>query len=352
MKKDNIQSLQVLRGFAALAVVIHHSIRAVTINNGELVFSPAWFINNHTIMDIGAAGVDVFLFLSGFLMLYISNKYTKESFSFVTFLKHRFIRVWPLYAIVTMLLCSILLIQLIYLERFSFDLQLYRLASLFFIPSFNESGILQPILGVGWTLNYEVFFYIVFAISLKIYVKNPLPYACAILLCFFIIGTALPQKTVAHAFLSNTIIFEFLFGVLICYAYMRGYLLLKNNLLVLILGLLIIVVSSMHDVSENLRFVTTGVGATFIFIGMLTLKKTIKFPRYLVVLGDASYSIYLIHILVIYELFFRVLYKIPATLLSNINAEIIAFLMIVCSLFIGVLFYYFIEKPILNFFRR
>ncbi|PWF63884.1 hypothetical protein CBX96_08605 [Shewanella sp. BC20] len=352
MGKDNIQSLQVLRGFAALAVVIHHSIRAVTINNGELVFSPAWFINNHTIMDVGAAGVDIFFILSGFLMLYISNKYTKESFSFVTFLKHRFIRVWPLYAIVTMLLCLILLIQFIHLGRFSFDLQLHRLASLFFIPSFNESGILQPILGVGWTLNYEVFFYIVFAISLKISVKNTLPYVGMILLFFFVVGTALPQKTVAHAFLSNTIIFEFLFGVLICYAYMSGYLLLKNSLPVLILGLLIIVVSSMYNVSENLRFITTGVGAALIFIGMLTLKQTIKFPPYLVILGDASYSIYLVHILVIYEVFFRVLYKAPSALLSNINAEIMALLMIVCSLFIGVLFYYFVEKPILNFFRR
>lgn len=352
MKKENIQSLQVLRGLAALAVVIHHSIRAVTINNGDMVFSSPWFIDNHTVMDIGAAGVDIFFVLSGFLMFYISDKYSKESFSLTNFLAQRFIRVWPLYALVTTVICLVLLRKLFFFDQFSFDLQLYRLASFFFIPSFNESGHLQPILGVGWTLNYEILFYVVFAISLKVSTKNPLPWVGGSLLLLFFIGYFSPKETVVHAFLSNTIIFEFIFGALIGLMFKKRYLPMNTNATAIISGVLIIILASMFNVDDDFRFATTGVGAALIFCGMLTLNQDFKFPKLFITLGDASYSIYLVHMLFIYQLCFRVLYKVPETLLANINAEMIALFMTIGSVLVGILFYYLVEKPMLNWFKK
>lgn len=352
MSKENIQSLQVLRGLAALAVVVHHSIRAVTINNDGLVFSTAWFIDNHTIMDIGAAGVDIFFVLSGFLMFYISDKYSERSFSFTQFLVQRFIRVWPLYALVTAILCLVLLRKLFFFEQFSFDLQLYRLASFFFIPSFDESGKLQPILGVGWTLNYEIMFYIVFAISLKISTRNPLPFVGFLLFLLFIFGSFSPKETVVHAFLSNSIIFEFLFGSFIGFIFKRKYFLTNISFPAIIGGILVITLASMLNIVDVYRFATTGIGASLIFWGMLTLSKDIKFSKLLVILGDASYSIYLVHILFIYLICLRVLHKIPDAMLVNINAEIVALIMIIGSVLVGVLFYYFIEKPMLYWLKK
>jgi peptidoglycan/LPS O-acetylase OafA/YrhL len=59
---NNIEPLQMLRGLAAIAVVVHHTIRALMINNQDIELASPWIIDNHTLMEVGSAGVDIFFY--------------------------------------------------------------------------------------------------------------------------------------------------------------------------------------------------------------------------------------------------------------------------------------------------
>ncbi len=73
MQNSKLNWLQVLRGFAAVGVVAHHSFRAITVNRPASIDLPAGVIQpDVTLVSLGSAGVDIFFILSGFLMFYIS----------------------------------------------------------------------------------------------------------------------------------------------------------------------------------------------------------------------------------------------------------------------------------------
>src|ERR1700735_2826619 len=102
MAKRQIVSIQVLRGLAACGVVCHHAFHAVTINRPpNTILPPPLLLGNHTLVEVGSSGVDIFFVLSGFLMMYISGAYTTGGRSIWHFLSQRLIRVWPLYILAT-----------------------------------------------------------------------------------------------------------------------------------------------------------------------------------------------------------------------------------------------------------
>jgi len=125
--------LQYLRAYAALLVVFFHA--AVNAQSGFIV---------------GEAGVDIFFVLSGFLMWRITNEQTAA----LAFLRNRIRRIVPVYWIASLLV--FVLAELGLTSRIVADLG-HLLASLFFIPYKGPGGV-YPILIVGWTLNYEMFF--------------------------------------------------------------------------------------------------------------------------------------------------------------------------------------------------
>lgn len=165
-----IANLQVLRAFAALAVTFYHTGLAV---NGV-----------HTTL----AGVEIFFCISGFIMVYVSRDENAKGSFFLA----RLVRIVPLYWVATLAFfvwayCGlsnapyswpILWDRLVhrpsgiigwFVYNNSIDRQsLVALGkSLLFIPYLDRSGNMHPILGVGWTLNLEMFFYATFALALK-----------------------------------------------------------------------------------------------------------------------------------------------------------------------------------------
>ena len=146
-----IISVQICRGIAAWLVVFHHiyTQKYADWNNGEYPF--LWFFSNK-----GAFGVDLFFIISGFIM-YITL--SRKNYTAREFIIHRLLRIVPAYWVYT---CIILILSKIFIDEFSSTSWNYKSLglSLMFIPNENPSGLgWYPLLTVGWTLNFEIFFY-------------------------------------------------------------------------------------------------------------------------------------------------------------------------------------------------
>jgi exopolysaccharide production protein ExoZ len=129
-----LANLQMLRGLAALGVVFYHTDYRLP---GDV----------HTEFQ----GVAVFFVISGFIMTYITRKDANG------FLTNRLIRIVPLYWV-----CTVAIALLAHANAW------LTVKSLLFIPYFNFNHDPHPVLGVGWTLNMEIFFYALFALALLI----------------------------------------------------------------------------------------------------------------------------------------------------------------------------------------
>lgn len=138
----HFDSIQALRGLAALFVVFQH----------------VRFLN------FGAFGVDIFFCISGFMIMFTTEKSTKY------FFRKRLVRILPLYYLMTLgTYLSLLLFPSMFQQtRHDFS---YLAKSLLFIPFDIGSGAIQPLVRIGWTINCEMLFYLLFFIAFHISMK-------------------------------------------------------------------------------------------------------------------------------------------------------------------------------------
>ena len=165
--------IQALRAFAAILVAIDHSLTFLVGHTPAAAgITPlAWFI--------GEQGVATFFVISGFIMAYT----TRNTFGCVgssrNFALHRAIRVIPAYYVFT-LVATGLIVSGVWLTGRQVGV-MDVLCSLAFIPFHHGSVAMRPVLGQGWTLNYEMFFYALFAIALMFPRKVGLALVSAVL---------------------------------------------------------------------------------------------------------------------------------------------------------------------------
>ena len=135
----HFDGIQTLRGLAAILVVMEH-IR---------------------FFACGAFGVDIFFCISGFMIMLTTQNDTGY------FFKKRLIRIVPFYWIMTL---GSFALMLLFPSMFqASEATLSRLVkSLLFIPFDMGSGVLQPLLRIGWTVNCEMFFYLLFWLAFHI----------------------------------------------------------------------------------------------------------------------------------------------------------------------------------------
>ena len=157
----HFSSIQILRGMAALFVVFFHvseMLLQYTDRQGIFCrFASLW----HT----GAAGVDLFFIISGFVMVQSTRDKFQKNGSSSEFMLRRIIRIVPLYWLYTSVMLVLVLLP------FTLKNQVfsgwYTVASYLFIPVLNPaSGLDLPLLAPGWTLSYEMYFYLIFALLL------------------------------------------------------------------------------------------------------------------------------------------------------------------------------------------
>lgn len=150
---NKLVSLQIVRALAAWTVVFHHYVQLYTGTNTESVIG-SFFWNR------GSLGVDVFFVLSGFVMCMMVQTSKKGPAIFII---DRVFRIAPTYWFYTAVLVACIYFFPRGFHFYQFNVETLVKSALF-LPSVNPSGIgVFPVLTVGWTLNFEMFFYVVLA---------------------------------------------------------------------------------------------------------------------------------------------------------------------------------------------
>ena len=281
-KGEVILSVQYLRALAAWLVVFYHL-------SASLHSQFGW--DNR--FAIGAIGVDIFFVISGYVMAMIAAAPTR--FDPATFFLRRFARVGPLYWLVTAGFCVLCLVAPGAINNS--DLSWSRvLFSFLFLPNFVD-GTTAPALVVGWTLNYEFFFYAIVAASIALSGDRTLRVAALMLAACVAVGAMWSGGMIA-TFYTQPILLEFVFGILI---WNYGGLLTRQRwfapLWCLAVPAIFAVLIWSGVYSDETRFAVWGVPAAIVVLGGIPLF-TARLP-WLARLGDWSFSTYLLHVYVI-----------------------------------------------------
>lgn len=334
-----MQGIQILRYFAALLVVIMHSHQAW---NARLGLSQYW--------GFGSVGVDIFFVISGFVMMYSTapnnGSFASRYRSALVFVKRRLIRIVPLYWIYTLIKLTLVIAVPSLAVRTSIDPS-HVLSSFLFFPFPSPWGNFEPFLPVGWTLNFEILFYFVFAAAICLG-GNKIVFC---LLTFLVINVISKYTSFgALNFYSQSIIFEFLLGCLVALMVPR----LESLKRRVPLGVLAIAIAFTYFyVFDHLmsldRLIGWGIPSAILVMGVLCVEPrvmNIPFSGLLKKLGDSSYSIYLVHTFVV-----------PAIVLVFWKFDIGSlFLFMICSLFfstfLGLISYRYMEQPILAHLKK
>jgi len=280
-----LHALQYLRAIAALVVVYSHACIQVP------EYEPH-------VMEFGSFGVDIFFVISGFIMLYIS----KPSHTPRAFIANRIRRVAPLYWFFTLLMAVIFLVMPSVFANTELRIEAL-VQSLLFIPHFSSAhaGEVWPIVAPGWSLNYEMYFYALFALSLYLAQQYRLWFISAAILAVFLLAHALNTGGAFSTFFTDTVVFEFIFGMLLAQAWLSGVRLSpKLGVILILLGFALLLLHSQGlglAAMDMPGIFINGIPATMVVAGTLF----IKMPEYKLglLLGDASYALYLSHIFVL-----------------------------------------------------
>lgn len=313
--------IQYLRGFAAIAVLLYHV--------GEQYDIP---------FQIGAAGVDVFFVISGFI---IWSTTSHSDVSMPDYFWKRFARVFPLYWVVLGITFVSAHARPAFFYNHDASVENF-LRSLVLLPRLKD-GAFHPVVVQGWTLSYEVFFYCLLGVLMAVGLRLRLIGTCATLLAFVAIGQIVDLGYIG-AF-AAPIVLEFAAGVLIAYAASR--LEFSRSVTVVALSLAMIGFAFETLMADWPRVLKWGVPAALLVIAAVGLEPWFrKHPvRMLVYFGDASYSIYLWHVWV-GIMMTGVLLRLPIPPLLHPAVQAVMMLLASCVL------YRAIEKPLLALFRR
>jgi exopolysaccharide production protein ExoZ len=354
LSRKQLNLLQVFRGLAAILVLLYHGTTMTAINLQQVLFGNS-FVFAHV-------GVNFFFVLSGFIIFYIHKIDIGKKHKFKDFLIKRFIRVYPVYWLV--------LIPRLLVSRKEIDI-FTALSSIVLFPYPDP-----PLVNVSWTLSYEIFFYLIFSLTMIAgfrYFKVVVVIWLGLLGIYWLLYTAnifaFSQENLIFKFIFSYHHLEFALGCLAAYL-VKEYK-IKSGKIILATGIILFTLSSIATVNyinaiadstlaspvmrtqgiktslEELGFIYYGIPSFLIILGAVSIElvQEIKVPQIWVYLGDASYSIYLIHGTIINNLTLLIKkLQIETFFQNDISKSLILFV----ALIAGCLFHSYIEKPLIN----
>ncbi len=289
-----ILSLQALRALSAILVVLFHNSLEIFDNKKYWASNP--FPNS---FSFGHSGVEIFFVISGFIMYSIHINDESSVASAVKFLNNRFVRIFPAYWIV---LTMVLVGDIIFFHSISDGsitgpvvVSSYALIAW----SMHDYGLPSTVLVVAWTLYHEVLFYLIFSI----YVFNRRVGLISMGVWFLAASIMLftPKNLTFASFYLSYLHILFGFGLFSSYLYHRRV--ISNSWIIAVIGILIFVLAASSDKGHRdldlsaFRSLAYGLGAAMVIFGSAAMERKggIVIPSLLVFVGDASYSIYLVH---------------------------------------------------------
>lgn len=247
----------------------------------------------------GEFGVDVFFAVSGFVMMVA----VPRAAGWRDFARRRAVRILPMYWLATLLMAA--LVWLAPSLFVSAVITLPHLASsLLLLPHVSPAtGDVAPLLVPGWTLSYELFFYAVFALFLRTGDGVRALGATLVLGALFAAGHALPASAL-RTFLTQPLVFEFAFGLFAGYAWRRGWrcpprwawAVFAAAVAWFVAVTALVAWPAGEESKAVVRVLSAGVAGgwmTWALASVASLRGAVG--RGLVALGDASYSLYLLH---------------------------------------------------------
>lgn len=276
-------SVQALRALAAWTVVCHHFMQIF------FDFKASGSVGQ-LFIDKGAVGVDVFFVISG-LVIFLSTEH--KPLPPARFLLYRLIRIVPAYWLYTVLMGLLVVFAQPLLPDQTVDWS-HFLLSLLFIPAENPGGYgIYPTLNVGWTLNYEMLFYVLFAWALLFRLQVRVLVVAALL---FAVCEAWTGFGWISGFYRSDIVYEFLLGIAIGMLHRRGWIASGGWLPLLGIGAALLAI---YHLPPTPRLLNWGVPSAVLVMSCLALERYVEGSRLLKWLGDCSYSVYLMHVLVL-----------------------------------------------------
>jgi peptidoglycan/LPS O-acetylase OafA/YrhL len=360
---QKLQSIQALRGVAAFLVMLFHCAEIQRAGLGPERQAEIELLSGF--WDRGYAGVDLFFVISGFVMVYVTQSYGAKDIG--RFLYKRAARIYPVWWIFASVMALYVYVSYGQLGSPQYvgpeEDGLYFLKSLLLIPQEHV-----PVLSVGWTLIHEVYFYLIFALTLFL-PKRVLPIFlfvwAGLTVVGFANGLARPMVDGVPSLFASLLTLEFIAGALLAWVILRRDVPFARVILgfgiVSFIAALVFYTDRSNDLTLWGRVFVYTLPCLALLAGLVSLEKArkIKINRWLSRLGDWSYALYLSHILVILTMKRVFLYledDLPESLRFQAvgwidNAVFWCVTIIVC-LIVAALSYRFIEQPLLRGTRK
>ncbi len=346
-----IDALQLLRAIAVLLVVECHSGQVLDITG------------SYALPSLGIFGIDIFFVISGFILsLVVLKEQTPPGFQAMReFLKRRFIRIYPIYWVIALL-------TLARLARAHHLFEHNYVAAFFLLPSLHYPGG-ETIITYSWTMNFELFFYLLLGLILLKTIQWAIPVLIVSLVTLIAIGSITGIGHPVAILVANPILLEFVYGAVIALLYVRMGRRRVAGIMVTALGIVAMfclpllrlpftVANGAQMIMVNngalARAATLGPCAALIVGGVVFWSPSMKstFGKWGVLLGNSSYSAYVVSALVL-EFSFRIFFHLdPPPLLSFWNRLLFESTMVIAVMAAGLACYTFVEKPLLRWLQN
>lgn len=326
-----------LRFFAAALVVLTHASFYV-----HERLDPAFEVWN-----FGNIGVDIFFVISGFVMVASQAGPPNQSTAWKNFLRGRIIRIVPLYWIATTIKVFALAAAPAVVLHAELD-PARILMSYAFLPQVNPAGRFEPLLGVGWTLIYEAFFYATFCLALAFRI-NVIRFVSVVFLSCALMSLLRTESWPAVSMYFSPIVLYFLIGMGM-YHFNERASTTSRVALALLLFLTVLGGAYLHGGQFNFKGASLHGMALAVLIVFLVVcfESYIRgvVPRWLVYLGSASYALYLFHPLSAPA--------VPAAMsYFGVKWSVVAIpVCFIVSIAAGAVVHSWVEKPITNWLTR
>jgi exopolysaccharide production protein ExoZ len=333
VRRRDLVSVQYLRALASLFVVGWHAMGEVGLRGWNFM----------------QGGIEIFFLISGFVIWTITADRPPSPGAFLT---RRLARIVPFYWAITTATVAMGLIAPALLQTLRLD-PAHILASYAFLPWPNPTpGVgVRPLVIPGWTLNYEMIFYLAFAAALFLPKRLRGPVLAAGLIAVPLLGPWIGGTSPIAAFYTAPLLAEIGIGVLLALVVARrglsptfAWLLLLGGAALGVFG------GQLWDGVSAARLILLCAPAAMVLVGAVTLDRAGRVPLWRLpkALGDASYALYMVHPLMLSAMV-QVWRRTPAHLLPGWSFVLLS---LVATSAAGLVVHVLIEKPLTEALQR